>query len=90
MNLLYLRNKEIFLPQQYTSDSSGVPDLSLNEDNKAGNILNRYFVSVSPATDDKNDNALVFTGVAVSYKEKKHDKIKSYNSIFSLLYQNRI
>ena len=73
MNLLILRKKQE--TKEYTSDSSGVPDFSLNDDNKAGNILNRYFVRVSPATDAKNDKALVFTGVAVSYKEKHTIKV---------------
>jgi hypothetical protein len=49
VNLLILRKKQE--TKEYTSDSSGVPDFSLNDDNKAGNILNRYFVRVSPATD---------------------------------------
>lgn len=59
-----------------------MPDFSLNDDNKAGNIFNRYLVRVSPATDDKNDKALVLTGVAVSYKEITYNKSQSINLTF--------
>ena len=45
-----------------TCSSSGAPCFELSDDINACRILFRCFVSASPATDDKKDNALVFIG----------------------------
>ena len=52
-----------------TCSSSGEPCFSLRDDIKACKILLRCLVNASPATDDRKDNALVFTGGEVNYRK---------------------
>lgn len=48
--------------------SEGVLIAALKADRRAGKILDKCLVRASPATADRKDKALVFTGGAVNYK----------------------
>ena len=40
----------------------------------AGRIFPKCFVRASPATDERNERALVFTGAAVNWRNKNYKK----------------